>query len=240
MYDYIIVGAGISGLSVAKKLAVDLDQKVLVLEHEDVIGGRQNIIKSAGYNLLEQLSEIRTHQNIEIKFGNYVELIKPNYVEARTTKGYIEYSGKKIIVANGAIEKSAHFLKLKGKRLSGMYTFNCAMNYVNDGYDIGQKVVIIGDEMYLKELKDTFKSKIVKVFKESDEIELLGDTSVKHAKSKDELIDCDCVITNATMISNHKIRGIKKADFFIGMADKCFAQESEYLEDLKMTLDKIK
>ena len=38
-YDYVIVGAGLSGLTLAERIANELDEKVLIIEKRDHIGG---------------------------------------------------------------------------------------------------------------------------------------------------------------------------------------------------------
>ena len=38
-YKYVIVGAGLSGLTIAERIATELDEKVLIIEKRDHIGG---------------------------------------------------------------------------------------------------------------------------------------------------------------------------------------------------------
>ena len=38
-FDYVIVGAGLSGLTLAERIANELDEKVLIIEKRDHIGG---------------------------------------------------------------------------------------------------------------------------------------------------------------------------------------------------------
>ena len=38
-YKYVIVGAGLSGLTIAERIANEMDEKVLVIEKRDHIGG---------------------------------------------------------------------------------------------------------------------------------------------------------------------------------------------------------
>ena len=38
-FDYVIVGAGLSGLTIAERIANELDEKVLIIEKRDHIGG---------------------------------------------------------------------------------------------------------------------------------------------------------------------------------------------------------
>ena len=37
-FDYVIVGAGLSGLTLAERIANELDEKVLIIEKRDHIG----------------------------------------------------------------------------------------------------------------------------------------------------------------------------------------------------------
>ena len=38
-YKYVIVGAGLSGLTIAERIANELDEEVLIIEKRDHIGG---------------------------------------------------------------------------------------------------------------------------------------------------------------------------------------------------------
>lgn len=50
IYDYIIIGSGLTGLTIAKKLSQETDN-ILILEAQDVVGGNNRSISFAGSNI---------------------------------------------------------------------------------------------------------------------------------------------------------------------------------------------
>ena len=51
-FDYVIVGAGLSGLTIAERIANELDEKVLIIEKRDHIGGNVYDFYDDGLRLL--------------------------------------------------------------------------------------------------------------------------------------------------------------------------------------------
>ena len=73
MYDFIIIGGGISGLSIINKLE---NKKILLIEKNDYLGGRIKTVKLGGNNIEAGGARFNNNHKLLIKLLKEFELFK--------------------------------------------------------------------------------------------------------------------------------------------------------------------
>lgn len=159
VYDLIVVGGGISGISSAVAAKKNGAEKVLILEKDDQLGGMMNQCIHSGFGaelFKEELTGPEFSQRfidkvialeIEYKLDTMVLQIQKDRVvtAVNSEEGIFEIKGRTIVFATGCIENTKEAVNILGSKMAGIYTAGTAQKIVNtEGYLPGKRAVIIG------------------------------------------------------------------------------------------------
>ena len=159
MYDIIIIGGGLSGMTAAISASKEGAGKILILEREDYLGGIlvQCIHNGFGENIVEEVltgpefaehfvNQIRS-LNIEYKLNTMVLDINNSKVitAVNSEEGIVQYKAGAIVLATGCREKYNGNINVPMHKYAGIYTVGSAHRFINfQGYIPGKNVVILG------------------------------------------------------------------------------------------------
>ena len=159
VYDLVVIGGGISGISsaiAAKKSGVEC---VLILEKDSELGGVMNLCVQNGFGM-SQFSEDLTGPEFSQRFIDKaialgiehklntmaLEIRKDKVITAvNSVDGIFEIKAKAIIFAAGGMENTKEAVNILGSKIAGIYTAETAQRIVNtEGYLPGKQAVIVG------------------------------------------------------------------------------------------------
>jgi len=159
VYDLVVIGGGISGISsaiAAKKSGVE---GVLILEKDSELGGVMNLCVQNGFGM-SQFSEDLTGPEFSQRFIDKaialgiehklntmaLEIRKDKVITAvNSVDGIFEIKAKAIIFAAGGMENTKEAVNILGSKIAGIYTAETAQRIVNtEGYLPGKQAVIVG------------------------------------------------------------------------------------------------
>ncbi|WP_324736117.1 FAD-dependent oxidoreductase [Thermococcus sp. SY098] len=157
--DIVIIGGGPAGLMAAIN-AADAGAKVILLDENPMLGGqlvkqthkffgkREQFAGVRGIKIAEILEEeVRKRENIEIFLETSAIMLLQDgdeklVVGVRKNKELVEFRGKAVIVATGAMEKMIPF---EGNDLPGVYGAGAIQTLMNTyGVKPGDRVLIVG------------------------------------------------------------------------------------------------
>jgi NADPH-dependent 2,4-dienoyl-CoA reductase/sulfur reductase-like enzyme len=159
VYDLVVIGGGISGISsaiAAKKSGVE---GVLILEKDSELGGVMNLCVQNGFGM-SQFNEDLTGPEFSQRFIDKaialgiehklntmaLEIRKDKVITAvNSVDGIFEIKAKAIIFAAGGMENTKGAVNILGSKIAGIYTAETAQRIVNtEGYLPGKQAVIVG------------------------------------------------------------------------------------------------
>ncbi|MGL5694600.1 MAG: NAD(P)/FAD-dependent oxidoreductase [Peptostreptococcaceae bacterium] len=167
-YDLVIIGGGASGILCATEAKKQNIEKVLIIEKDPSLGG---MLSSGDYNIGQDeyitgkeykekiLNEMKNF-DIDINLNTMALKIEDNNEIVCTSeeRGIEKVKGKKIILTNGAKEKSRNVVSMVGSRSTGILTVGMAKKiFAMDNIVPGKNILLVGDAtlyMIEKELKN--------------------------------------------------------------------------------------
>ncbi len=159
LYDVIIIGGGLSGMTAALAARKRGVNSILILEREDYLGGILVQCIHYGFKDGDSLEELTGPEfaqsyvdkldcnNIDYKINTMVLDLNDNKVVTAVNpeEGIVEYKGKAIILATGCREKYNGNINVPMNKYAGIYTVGSAHKFINfQGYLPGKNVVILG------------------------------------------------------------------------------------------------
>lgn len=185
----VIVGAGYSGLLCAKKLT-DAGLKLRIFDFREPGGELLTFSK---------ISELREHYREFIDEMNSamseitVEkgcVVSTNPIKVLTSKG-VQIINDSAIIATGAVDCSPWTY---GKRPAGIFSPETAIKLISDGYKIGSKILLAGEDKILDLLEKVLCRHYDVERTKSTEIYVEGDKRVESVKAGGEKFKCDTLI----------------------------------------------
>lgn len=229
MYDTIIIGAGISGLTSALYL-LRAGKKVLILEKK-AYGGQiieaneirnyPGIDKISGFDLATRLYQQVSEYSVDIKYEEVIEIEKDKKV--KTNKN--QYQAKSVIIATGSSPRKLNIEKedeLIGKGIS--YCATCDGNFYQDKdvLVVGGGNTAIEDTLYLSNIckkvflvhrRDEFRAEkhLIDRIKMKQNIEIIYESKIIKLNGEDLLESIELIN------KNKKKRKIKVDGLFIAI-----------------------
>lgn len=160
MYDLIVVGGGLSGMTAALIAAQNGIKKIMIIEREECLGGvlNQCICNGFGKKLLDMeltgteyvnfIEERLKEFAVEYKLNTEVLQIEENksvkYVNPK--EGVVHLSGKAIMLSTGCREKFTGSITIPVNSAIGVYSVGSVQKIVNiEGYLPGKYPVIVAE-----------------------------------------------------------------------------------------------
>jgi len=159
LYDLIVIGGGVSGLSSAIAARKGGMEKVLILEKDNQLGGMMNQCIHSGFGaelFKEELTgpefsqrfiDKATALEIEFKLNTMALQIRKDKVvtAVNSEEGIFEIKGRTIVFAVGCMENTKEAVNILGSKMAGIYTAGTAQKIVNtEGFLPGKQALIIG------------------------------------------------------------------------------------------------
>lgn len=159
VYDLVVIGGGISGISAAIAAKKSGVESLLILEKSSELGGVMNQCIHSGFGMSlfkEDLTGPEFSQRfadkvkaleIECKLNTMALQIRKDKVitAVNSEDGIFEIKGKTIIFAAGCMENVKEAVNILGSKIAGIYTAGTAQQIVNtEGYLPGKQAVIVG------------------------------------------------------------------------------------------------
>jgi thioredoxin reductase len=159
VYDLIVIGGGVSGLSSAIAAKKDGMDRVLILEKDEQLGGMMNQCIHSGFGaeiFKEELTGPEFSQRfidkaedleIECKLNTMALQIRKDKVvtAVNSEEGIFEIKGRTIVFAAGCMENTKEAVNILGSKMAGIYTAGTAQKIVNtEGFLPGKQAVIVG------------------------------------------------------------------------------------------------
>jgi hypothetical protein len=190
-YDYIIVGAGYSGLEQAKRLKEQNVESVLLIEFEDQVGGRPwdpSVDVTAPYETLTNSKVI----NISESTNGFL-------VVYQNSRGQHTLEAERVIVASGSVERERFFDFITGDRPSGDIVPKLGLNLLKRGFIPGFKPLIVNSNEYAQELIEKLEKidqvEVIEINPELYEIlQVEGQSRVESVLVKDKATDTESMI----------------------------------------------
>lgn len=147
VYDLIIVGAGIAGLTAAQRAMETGIERVILLDYQNSLGGftrpywvtdefakeKEVLQKSANLPY-----EIRTESTVVGFFPG-----QPHQMYVQSKSGTYSLEAKHILIASGALEKPREAHRIPGSRPAGVMTPMMAAQLLDRGYLPGDNIVLL-------------------------------------------------------------------------------------------------
>ncbi len=159
VYDLIVIGGGISGISSAIAAKKNGVESVLILEKDTELGGVMNLCVQNGFGMSQFNEDLTgpefsqrfidkaTALGIERKLNTMaLEIRKDKVITAvNSVDGIFEIKAKAIIFAAGCMENTKEAVNILGSKIAGIYTAGTAQRIVNtEGFLPGKQAVIVG------------------------------------------------------------------------------------------------
>ncbi|MGQ4892158.1 MAG: FAD-dependent oxidoreductase [Candidatus Njordarchaeia archaeon] len=250
--NYLIIGGGIAGLYIGKYLSEKGESDVVLVESEKFLGGKMGLVdlnfarkhklfvrEQKNINVLKELfSPAVMKQKFELLLTTTVFSIGQNGAFALSKEhGLIKFKAKKYIIATGSRDATRWELGIVGRDRIGAYASETLLRFLKDGFSLGQKYVIYGENemakyiyLYLEELFGG-KINLTLVGEEilSDAnlkylrgriVEIDGDKRVKSViienDGKRKRIDCDALILSKKRIPRTELLDESKIQYNLG------------------------
>ncbi|MCX8172158.1 MAG: hypothetical protein N3D09_00900 [Archaeoglobaceae archaeon] len=185
----VIVGAGYSGILCAEKL-ISIGYNVRIFDFKKP-GGELAIfekISELKENYSRFIEEMRAAiDGVKVEKGcvistNPIKVLKP---------GGVEIINDRAIIATGAVDRNPWVF---GKRPAGIFSPETAIKLISDGYKIGKKFLLAGEDKIL-DLLDSVLSKNFEVERiKSTDVFVCGEKRVEKVYSEGVEFKCDTLI----------------------------------------------
>lgn len=147
IYDLIIIGAGISGLTAARMAAEKGLQNVILLDYQKAPGGfTRPYWVTDDFALEQQLLRESSQLPYEIRVESTVVGFfpgEPHQLYVQCPNGTYSLETHRIFIASGALEKPREAHRISGTRPAGVMTPMMAAQLLSRGYIPGEKVVLM-------------------------------------------------------------------------------------------------
>lgn len=159
VYDLVVIGGGISGISSAIAAKENGMGSVLILEKDPELGGIMNQCVNSGFGV-ELFKKDLTGTEFSQRFIDKAKTLNIDYkldtmalqvtiekivTAVNSEEGIFEIKGRSVILAAGCIENTKEAMNILGSKMAGIYTAGTAQRIVNtEGYLPGKKAVVVG------------------------------------------------------------------------------------------------
>jgi len=159
VYDLVVIGGGISGISSAIAAKKNGVEGVLILEKDSELGGVMNLCVQNGFGM-SQFNEDLTGPEFSQRFIDKaialgienklntmaLEIRKDKVITVVNSEdGIFEIKAKATIFAAGCMENTKEAVNILGSKIAGIYTAGTAQRIVNtEGFLPGKQAVIVG------------------------------------------------------------------------------------------------
>lgn len=150
MYELVIIGAGISGLTAALSAWEGGISSVLMIDYQKRKGGfTLPYWRSEEFALERELLEKAASLPYELHEQSTVVGFFPgangqlHQLYVQSPMGTYSIEAKKVLIASGSLEKPREAHKIPGTRPAGIMTPMMAMQLIERGYQPGRKIVLI-------------------------------------------------------------------------------------------------
>ena len=190
-YDLIVIGGGTSGIVSAISAKKNGIEKILLIEHEELLGGQLNdIIESddrfgddgkTGVELADDLTKMLIENAIEFMVNTRVIAVDKDksLVAINDKNGIMNFSADALIFATGSKEKPRGILNFTSNRAGGVFSVGTARKFVvKEGYLPGNDIVIYGSDftgLYLARLLMIEGARSVTIVDQSRELKFPDD-----------------------------------------------------------------
>lgn len=157
-YDVIIIGAGPTGLGVARSLE-KANANYLILDRESYIGGIPITCKHLSFGLVTYkipmtgtsfINRLKKKIDIDrVKLNtSVIEISEDGIIKARNTKGTTNYKAKHIVLATGCKESNRNSRLVSGLRPYQIFTTGSIQRLITDNQELPfKKPAIVGTEI---------------------------------------------------------------------------------------------
>lgn len=150
LYDIVIIGAGISGLTTAVSLFEKGVQHVLIVDYQEDYGGfAAPFFHAASFARERQVLEQASSLPYEVWYKATVigffagDEGQAHQLYIQTTAGTRTVEAKRVVIASGALEKPREANKIAGTRPAGVMTPSMAAQLLLRGYLPGAHIALI-------------------------------------------------------------------------------------------------
>ncbi len=173
-YQFVILGAGMSGLKAAN-IAYELDiQDVLIIDYEKKPGGPfSSLFDQAEFKKEKELLEKSNDLPYEFWYQSTVVGFFPgeddekHQISVQTPQGSKDIEAEHVILCTGALEKPREAHKISGSRPSGVMTPAMAIGLIERDYLPGSKLIVMENNKTSKAIATLLEGKKVEVQKVS-------------------------------------------------------------------------
>jgi NADPH-dependent 2,4-dienoyl-CoA reductase/sulfur reductase-like enzyme len=159
VYDLVVIGGGVSGISAAIAAKKNGVEGVLILEKDPELGGVMNLCVQNGFGMSQFKEDLTGPEfsqrlidkaialGIEYKLNTMALEIKKDKIitTVNSVDGIFEIKAKSIIFATGCMENTKEAVNILGSKIAGIYTAGTAQRIVNtEGFLTGKKAVVVG------------------------------------------------------------------------------------------------
>lgn len=175
IYDLVIMGAGLSGLTIAAEAERQGLQQVLLIEHNSEMGGTTKLY----WNFDEYRQEKTFIQNINpFSFpvltnttvtGLHSQSDEDHELYLQNKQGLQQIHARRVVIATGSFEKPRENHEIAGSRPAGIYTPSFAMQLLRRGYLPGRKVLVIQNGRASRTVAQALQGRVDALFTFSEE-----------------------------------------------------------------------
>lgn len=210
IYDLVIIGAGLSGLTIAAEAQRQGMQQVLLVEYRSEIGGMTRFY----WNWDEYQQEKKFVQNIPpfsfpvmtnttvTGLRSQSDLEHELYLQNK--QGLQQIRAQRVVIATGSFEKPREHHEISGNRPAGIYTPSFAMQLLQRGYLPGRRVLVMENGRATRCVVQALQGRVDALFTLSEEevdiINIEGMTRLEGVKVRHRLsqvvkyLECDALI----------------------------------------------